>query len=335
MKNAFMIFALVMVSAVSSADAVVGRSTYNNVTTTARAGNAATPTAAYNYNYMYPYMNNQMRTAMNPGGVSPSRSSNPINTVVKTDSTNNTRRVVPRGGTARSASTATVAPTIARGAQMPATSSNNTNNNNWRRVVARANMVRNANVRSATRGDASNTSLIAANAAANPDTSKNLTSSRCLADYTECMNGYCQRENTAYNRCYCSSKLAQIDSEYQPAINNLINQMVTMRGQNQWSEKEMNEYWDTMIGQYTGDNSWVKLDNALNIDWAGLESRVRGQQAFATGHEYCVQHLRGCYYMAANLRDAYRSEIARDCQTYEQSLQKIKNAAESLVEAYK
>ena len=77
-----------------------------------------------------------------------------------------------------------------------------------------------------------------------------------------------------------------------------------------------------------------KLDNALNINWAGMESRVRGQNAFATGHEYCVQHLRGCYYMAGNLRDAYRSEIARDCAEYEQSLMTLKSVAETVVESY-
>ena len=97
----------------------------------------------------------------------------------------------------------------------------------------------------------------------------------------------------------------------------------------------MNEYWMDTIGKYTGDNSWVNLENALNIDWSSTESRVRGQQAFATGHSYCVQHLKGCAYMANNLRDAYRSEIARDCSTYETSLKKIKSAAESILEAYK
>lgn len=149
------------------------------------------------------------------------------------------------------------------------------------------------------------------------------------------MNGYCERENTKYNRCYCSAKLAQIDSEYQPAIDKLIKEILTLQGTNHWTEEEMNEYWMETIGKYTGDNSWTNLENALDIDWADTESRVRGQQAFAIGHQYCVQHLRGCYYMAANLRDAYRSEIARDCATYESSLQKLKNAAESIVESYK
>ena len=90
------------------------------------------------------------------------------------------------------------------------------------------------------------------------------------------------------------------------------------------------------VGKYRSENSWTNIDDALNsIDWADLESRVRGQSAFATGHQFCTQHLSGCYYMANNLRDAYRSEIARDCDAYEQSLQQIKSAAESMVESYK
>ena len=186
------------------------------------------------------------------------------------------------------------------------------------------------------RGYASQTVIEAANAtaAAALNTGTSLPSTRCLADYTECMNRYCQREKTAYNRCYCSSKLAQIDAQYQPAIDSLIKQILSLRSNNAWTDAEMNQYWMDTIGKYTGDNSWVNLDNALNINWAGTESRVRGQQAFATGHDYCVQHLRGCAYMASNMRDAYRSEISRDCATYESGLAKIKNAAESIVESY-
>ena len=104
---------------------------------------------------------------------------------------------------------------------------------------------------------------------------------------------------------------------------------------NQWSNDDMNEYWMSTIGKYSDTNSWENLDNALNIDWASTESRVRGQNAFVTGHEYCSQHLRGCSYMTDNIRNAYSSEIARDCQTYEQYLQNIRNAADSIVKAYK
>lgn len=149
------------------------------------------------------------------------------------------------------------------------------------------------------------------------------------------MNDYCERENTEYNRCYCSSKLAQIDAQYKPAIDSLIKEILTIQNKNYWTEEEMNDYWMDKIGQYTGGNSWENLEDALDIDWSTTESQVRGQQAFAIGHSYCVQYLKNCAYMQTNLRDAYRSEIARDCTTYENSLQRLKSAAESIVESYK
>ena len=168
------------------------------------------------------------------------------------------------------------------------------------------------------------------------ESSERMSSARCLADYTKCMNGYCERANTAYNRCYCSSKLSQIDAKYQNKIDSLITQIMTLKSANQWSDSEMNEYWMDNVGKYYGDNSWTNIDNALSgINWTDLDSRVRGQNAFATGHQYCSQHLTGCYYMATNLRDAYRSEISRDCATYEQYLYTIQSAAESIVESYK
>lgn len=302
----------------------------------------ATQTSAYNYNYMYPYMNNQMRTELNPGTTT-SQNLNPINIAVRTENFGTTRRVVPRraannGATnARGATgaraVASPAPTPARGA-MPAASTTQS-----RRVVTRSatnggGTYRRATARSA-RGDASYLNQTAANTAnATESTVQPVPSARCLADYTECMNGYCQRENAAYNRCYCSAKLAQIDSQYQTQIEDLIHQIIRLQNTNYWTDAEMNDYWMSVVGKYSGENSWVNLDNALNIDWASTESRVRGQQAFVTGHDYCVQHLRGCQYMAANMRDAYRSEISRDCTKYESALQTIKNVAESLVESY-
>ncbi len=337
----FYIF-LITMGFVASASAVTTRNTG------ARSA-AASPTAAYNYNYMYPYLNNQMRTDLNPG-VTPSQGTNPINVITRTEQLSSPRRVVPRSGarsatpttTATASSTAPRAATVAAVRAAPAS----TNTGNTRRVVARSGTgTRNMAARTS-RGDAGRivpvTSSVsqtaqtasAAIAAAAMNTTENLPSARCLADYTECMNGYCQREKTAYNRCYCSAKLAQIDARYQPEIDSLIQQILRLQSSNTWSDAEMNEYWMETIGKYTGDNSWVKLDAALNIDWAGTTSRVRGQQTFAVGHDYCVQHLRGCGYMATNMRDAYRSEIARDCAAYESGLAKIKNAAESIVESY-
>ncbi len=285
---------------------------------------ALTNTTGYNYNYMYPYMNNQMRTNLNPG-VSTSQSLNPINTVVKTTQLATERRVVPRTNTARAA-TNTATTTSAPTPRKVVTRRGNLRGNQQQIVIPNSNT---------NRSHPTYTNRNASEPAVSTTATEKISSTRCLADYTECMNDYCERKNTAYNRCYCSSRLSQIDSEYQTSINNLINQILTMRNTNHWTDAEMNEYWMNAVGKYSGENTWTSLENALNIDWAGTESRVRGQTAFVTGHDYCVQHLRGCSYMATNLRDAYRSEIARDCNAYEQSLQRIQNVAESIVESYR
>lgn len=308
--------------------ALVATGTAAAVSTTPRA------TSQYikpdTYNYMYPYMNNQMRTDLNPG-VTVSQSTNPMDVVVKTkplDNSTSNRRVVPRGN----------AGTTARAATSGSTPTTQSQTN--RRVVARAATNRTSPQRNVVARGNRRTSPVTANnrtASTLTTTTANgsVSTARCMADYTECMNQYCERPDTEYNRCYCSAKLSQIDAKYQPEIQNLINKILTAKSTNKWSDAEMNEYWMNTVGGYTGgDNSWDKLDDALNIDWAGLESTVRGQNAFTMGHEYCVQYLNSCYYMASNLRDAYRSEISRDCAAYEQSLQKIKTAAESLLEYY-
>jgi hypothetical protein len=210
-------------------------------------------------------------------------------------------------------------------------------NTTGRRVVARSGVSGTpARARSTTKRTNNNETYYNNQKKYYSESSERMSSARCLADYTKCMNGYCERANTAYNRCYCSSKLSQIDAKYQNKIDSLITQIMTLKSANQWSDSEMNEYWMDNVGKYYGDNSWTNIDNALSgINWTDLDSRVRGQNAFATGHQYCSQHLTGCYYMATNLRDAYRSEISRDCATYEQYLYTIQSAAESIVESYK
>ncbi len=321
---------------------------------------AATSPANYmsanSYNNLYPYMNNTMRTSLNPG-TTPSQSNAQINVLTRTKQATNTttRKVVPRTATTQTTARSATTGTSVRSASTPTTANtnsnarvatnttmaarNNTTSNSTRRVVARSGTTTNNAMQAAirtSRGDVSTYANQNASGVITYDTStQSIPSSRCMADYIECMNGYCERENAAYNRCYCSTKLAQIDSTYQPEIDSLIKEIIVAQSTNKWTDEEMNEYWMETIGKYTGDNSWVNLENALNIDWSSTESRVRGQQAFATGHSYCVQHLKGCAYMANNLRDAYRSEIARDCSTYETSLKKIKSAAESILEAYK
>lgn len=214
-----------------------------------------------------------------------------------------------------------------------------------RRVIQRTNNNARAATGQSTMRNASNsvprmatsvrTATNARTTTVNVSSNERISSQRCLADYKECMEDYCEREDTAYNRCYCSAKLAQIDSKYQNRIDELIQQIIKLQYGTSTTSDEIKEYWDKTVGTYTNDNPWVNIDNALNIEWADTQSRVRGQNAFNTGHQYCVQHLRGCYYMASNLRDAYKSEIARDCDTYEKSLQKIQSAAESVIESYK
>lgn len=314
------------------ADAATARSA-KNTSVSARSGTTPSDFVTTNtYQNLYPYMNNTMRTDLNPGttGNTPQSS---ISALTRTNDTTATkRRVVARSGTnsagsgvARSATNSggTTTATTRGTFNTPATNARAATNTANRRVVARS-----------SRGDGSYVTN-ANNAAINASQSsgESLPADRCLADYTACMNNYCSRPNTSYNRCYCSARLTQIDAEYQPAIDSLIKQLLTIKGTT-WTADEMNEYWDETIGQYTGDNSWINLENALDIDWSDTESRVRGQNAFLTGHEYCSQHLRGCAYMATNMRDVYRSDIARDCATYEKSLQRIKNAAESILEAY-
>lgn len=284
------------------------------------------------YAYMYPYLNNKMRTEMNPG-TTVSMANNPIDVIVKTKAMSNQRRVVPRTsraattGAARTATTGATksgrrvvprtAKTTATAAKSPASKAARATTNT-RNVISRA----------ATRDNATTT------ATTTNIVTESVSSSRCMADYATCMNRYCIRENTAYNRCYCSAKLTQIDAQYQPVISDLITQIITLQGGGQWTQEEMNEYWMESIGKYTGENSWVSLDNALNIDWPEPEERNSGQNAFMVGHQYCIQHLRACAYMSSNLRDAYRSQISRDCTTYEKQMERIKTAAEAMIEYY-
>ena len=280
------------------------------------------------YAYMYPYLSNKMRTELNPG-TTVSMVNNPIDVVVRTKQMSEPRRVVPRTpkvSTARATTT-----------------SSQTNDTQPRRVVPRTGTT---TARAATNNQTNRTVRPRATSRTDPDANVQLaattinlnnegvSSARCLADYMQCMDGYCVHDNAAYNRCYCSAKLTQIDSQYQNKINDLIAQIIRLRNSGPWTDEEMNEYWMERIGNYVGENSWENLDNALNIEWPSAEARITGQNAFLVGHEYCVQHLRACSYMASNMRDAYRSKISRDCVSYEKVLMKIKNAAEAVVQYY-
>ena len=285
---------------------------------------------------VYPYILNNANAKTNPTNKK-TTSSNTINSI--------SAAPVGKRGVMKRQTNARVATNVAQ----PTSSQPTTT----RRVVQRPNAVvraasnvqgaranqnrntRNVASRSATpmRARTTNTARVA-NTTNRSASNEKVSSARCLADYKECMEGYCQREETPYNRCYCSAKLSVIDSKYQSKIDSLIQQIIKLQYGTDASDEEIKEYWNQTVGVYTGTNPWVNIDNALNIEWADTQSRVRGQQAFNTGHEYCVQNLRACSYMAPNLRDAYKSEIARDCATYEKSLQKIQEAAESVIESY-
>ena len=298
----------------------VGALGRNVVSRAARVTN--TPISGYTYNYMYPYMNNQMRGTLNPGNTN-SQSTSPINAVVKTStlpSDNQTRRVVSRSG-ARAA-TSNVAKAGASGAN---------------RTVARSGVGGAQPVNRAVsprRVTARRTNTTVVGTVNSATSGVYVSSSRCLADYTDCMKSYCERADTAYNRCYCSSKLSQIESTYQSQIDSLVKQILVAKNNSQWTDEEMAEYWYEKIGQYVGENTWEKLDDALNINWPDAEMRMQGQSAYLTGHQYCVQNLKNCAYAAPNMRDVYRSEISRDCANYEKSLDKLKTSLETALATY-
>ena len=183
------------------------------------AAGAATRASDYvsanTYNNMYPYMNNAMRTGLNPG-TTPSQRANQIDVLVRTIPTENAtsttaRRVVSRSTTARSATNATttgattsrrvVARSASRGASVSggatSTARSSVGTASGRNVRAR-NIRGNGTIsRDKTISSAQNT---ATNSISGSHT--DVTASRCLADYSECMDRYCVRENTAYNRCY-------------------------------------------------------------------------------------------------------------------------------------
>ncbi len=292
----------------------------------AQAGRLSQYVDPTSYAYMYPYLSNQMRTELNPG-TTVAQVNNPIDVIVKTEPLAQPRRVVPRP---RKATTSTAA---------RAATANTQKSTSPRRVVARpsANAARAATTTTVARSAVKPVARATGSGVTVGATTEGVSYNRCIADYTQCMDGYCAREKTAYNRCYCSAKLAQIDAQYQNQISDLLTQIVQLQSnqENIWSVEEMNEYWMQTIGNYVGTNSWTDLENALNIEWPESEAHLRGQQVFLTGHQYCSQHLRACAPMASNMRDVYRSRIGRDCQTYENTLIKIKNAAETVIENYR
>lgn len=196
------------------------------------------------------------------------------------------------------------------------------------------NAKRNVVARSAVGVQRNRSASVIRNASTNSTTKTHLSTQQCFANYKECMDSYCERKDTAYDRCFCSAKLSQIDAKYQNKIDSLMQQIIKLRYTTNATDEEIKSYWDETVGVYTQTNPWTNIDNALDINWADTESRVRGQNAFTSGHTYCVNNLRSCSYMTTNMRDAYKSEIERDCATYEKGLEKIQMAAESVIKSY-
>ncbi len=275
-----------------------------------------------------------------------------------------TNRVSPIGGGITQMQQAGKRVVVKRpGRARAATTSSTPTANQTRRVVQRTNLGRSAvNTASTTRLNTNRTidnrGVVARGASiqsqarsantrrttTSGETSGTVSSQKCFAGYKECMEMYCLREDTPYNRCYCSAKLAQIDSKYKNKIDSLIQEIIQLQNKTDISDSEepltpVEDYWQEMVSVHTGTNQWLNIDENINavyenLNWADTETRVRGQNAFNIGHQYCVNHLRACAYMASNLRDAYKSEIARDCSAYENTLKKIKNIAESVIEHY-
>jgi hypothetical protein len=293
------------------------------------AANTNAMMSAYRYNMMEPYLNKAMREKLKPEGSEYTVSSNqamaramansartPLSNYALADAgaAKAGRRVVARSAASSQARRQTAA-NAARAASSAAPA---------RRVVSRG--------RSASRsGD---TGIAATPVSPVMKASGEITAAQCLANYSDCMDNYCRRPNTRYDRCYCSPKLQQLDSEYKPAIDALAKKIVILQNGGEiadgMTQEEINDYWNELFGA-TGGNSMEDLDNGLNIDWAGTESSVRGQNAFVSGDEYCRQYLTGCFYMAANMKAMYRTTIGQDCKKYEMNLKKLKYAAEQAV----
>ncbi|MDR2268840.1 MAG: hypothetical protein LBD94_01500 [Rickettsiales bacterium] len=296
------------------------------------------------YNMMEPYLNEAMRAKLKPKDSEYTVGRNqlmsrqitgagatPLSNFARyQDGMSNTgRRVVARSATTSNSS---AAQRSARAATTVARAASAASSGNVRRVVSRA--------RSGSRADESvvqqrNTAV--ENPVQATQLVGDITPEKCLADYSSCMDNYCNRPSTKYDRCYCSARLAQLDAEYKPAIDELLRQITVMRNggeiEDGMSQEEINEYWNEVFGA-TGSNSMASLDEALNIEWTGTESSVRGQNAFVAGDNYCKQHLTGCFYMAENMKSMYRTTIGQDCKKYESYLEKMKYGSEQMLKSF-
>lgn len=318
--------------------------------TAPRASDYLSPTS---YNAMSPYMNNTMRNTLQPtgaaGAVDPSAAyaraalATPNSQFIAAQNAApvaQTRRVVARSGVPVTAARAAVAPVaqpggvaVARSAGVPSVAAPTA-----RRVVARAGMTT-APMRATNTVGATTNNGRPTNATTSVQTQSgfvaDVSSAQCLADYSACMDDYCERADELYNRCFCSAQLPQIDSTYRPAIDAALQRILIAQGTGTaMTDAEIEQLWhDTFAADAWNGDAMSGLNAALNIDWPTSENTMAGQNAFVMGHSYCVQNLRACANMASNLRDVYRSTISRDCATYDKYLSNLKTAAETAASA--
>jgi len=296
------------------------------------------------YNTMRPFMNEKMQTSLYSSSAESTPDTSSVfaraatgsgNTSVaklarsgtksstNSSASSGTRRVVARSGsTSYSSGTKRVVARSGSTARSAATYSSSARGIQSRTVSARS-----------SRGDISTRSSDTTIATVS-DTS--VSTSQCLADYRSCMDGYCERKNAAYNRCFCSDELANIDNTLRPEVESILQQIIVIKNGGSSStsitDAELEDLWQDTFYEYTGTNDMASLNDALDIDWPDeTDDSLRGQNAFLIGHNYCVQHLQGCFYMVSNLRDSYKSEISRDCTSYKTYLTNLKTAGEAVI----
>ncbi|MDR2685276.1 MAG: hypothetical protein LBB23_00695 [Rickettsiales bacterium] len=139
--------------------------------------------------------------------------------------------------------------------------------------------------------------------------------SQCMADYKKCMDGYCSRPASKYDRCYCSAKLAQLDAKFQPQI--------------EMAQKKL-----AVLSVSGKVDDWSATDAGNVFDWAGTEATIKGQEAYLAGNNVCSKRMYGCYYAASQLTNLYRSEMSKSCKAYENYLTAFLNSLEAQVANY-
>lgn len=270
-----------------------------------------------NYKYMQPYMTPRISQALSPAtsGVAPRRvSARSAAPVARSASTTTAARAA--APTAQPVSGRKVSPRVrvsssassARAGTMPAGIAASVNSARAAAASARAatTPLQNTGIRvNAARG-ATTTNYTTSNS---PDVGE------CLAEYNKCMDGYCHRPDTQYDKCYCSVRMAKIDNEFQPKIEDAKRRLIAVS-----------------IGgaEAVPDD----VDDGLDFDWVGSANQMQGQQAFVMGNSICATKLAGCTAFSGQLTNLYRSEMNKDCTRYENYLDSMLMYLEQRIAMY-